>query len=460
MLLTDTALVLPAEDPDRLTGEAKYLAWDRHLGKRLDIRAEGVFAHKAFYNGFHPVEFATAKWKETFGEQFGELTDNWSKKTIKTKTDRMLIEGFDAPQDAEIEAMRAIWRRGQMKIGSRVAHTNMLVSAYSPVSVWMDRNKKALVRVEDPANTIVQRDPETGVDRLAALKRWKALDGTVRSTLYLPNEIVQMQGTGDGLATRVLSVTPNRLGVVPVLEAVNDPDEHYNGVSDLDSIMSLNLAVKKLLSDMMVASEFAAYMQRVLIGVEVPINPETGEPDQSLVGGINRWLAIEDPDAKVQELSAADLSNYTKPIDLLVQHIAALSDTPPHYLLAAMVNVSGDALAAAESSLVSRARGCIDLADPVWAEAMSLGLEIEGYGAGIVVEPVWTDPERVSISQLSDALQKQKDIGVPRRALYNKLASPPEAKKWEEWANEDDERMAEIEARAAGISGPSGLPAE
>lgn len=446
------------ENPDLLLGEARVTAWVERLSRSLDNRSAAISLYRAYFAGDHPLAFATAKWQETFGDTFGQIVDNWGAKVITSSTERMLIEGFrrsDSKDEPADGGASAIWRRCNLKVGAQVAHTNMLVTAYSYVSVGKGKHGKALVRVEDPANTIVEHDPETGVDRLAALKRWRAVDGTVYATLYLPEGAVRLVRGATGAEWKAQTgIQPysNGVNVVPVLEMVNEPDEYGFGKSDLASMMSLGDAVEKLLGDMMIASEFAAFKQRVLMGAEVPINPETGKPDQSLVGGINRWLAIEDENVSIEELSAADLSNYTGPIELLVQHIAALTSTPPHYLLGSMVNVSGDALAAAESGLVSKVRRRIDLVDGAWSEAMSIALQIDGFGSGVLLDPVWKDPERVSNAALSDALQKQRTLGVPLEAIFEQLTTPDNVGRWMEMA----EREAQLEGIMAGISGPSG----
>jgi hypothetical protein len=51
-----------------------------------------------------------------------------------------------------------------------------------------------------------------------------------------------------------------------------------DGTSDLRVSIPLTNAINKQVLDMMVASEFAAFPQRVLIGVELPKDPVTNQP--------------------------------------------------------------------------------------------------------------------------------------------------------------------------------------
>ena len=71
---------------------------------------------------------------------------------------------------------------------------------------------------------------------------------------------------------------PNPLGDVPVVPLANKPGLLRGGESDLKPAMPIQNAINKLCTDMLVASEYGAFRQRVLTGVEVPRDPETGKP--------------------------------------------------------------------------------------------------------------------------------------------------------------------------------------
>jgi hypothetical protein len=265
----------------------------------------------------------------------------------------------------------------------------------------------------------------------------------------------------------VTAATPNQLGLVPILEFLNDPDIYGRGTSAFEAGVPLNDAINKLMADMLVASEFTSYRQRVLIGVEIPVGAD-GQPDKSIIGGVNRWIGLEaavDDEGKqvtpsIQELQTSDLSSYVNGIELLTQHFAALTRTPPHYLLAKLINVSADALIASQDGLVARTRRAMRFAGETWEEALRIAFLIKGdikraeaWGA----ETMWADPETTSEAQRVDALVKLKTIGVPQRALWELDGrSPQTIKRWRRWAQEE----AQLDGLRLGISGASGLPPE
>src|SRR4051812_32012817 len=138
--------------------------------------------------------------------------------------------------------------------------------------------------------------------------------------------------------------------------------------------MPIQNAINKLCTDMLVASEFGAFRQRVLSGVEIPRDPETGRPlgRAEIVSAMSRLWAFESSDAKVTDLPATDLSNFVRAVEMFKADLAAQTRTPPHYLLGQVVNASGDALKAAEAGLVSKCRRKIVIYSDPWEEAMAL----------------------------------------------------------------------------------------
>ena len=68
---------------------------------------------------------------------------------------------------------------------------------------------------------------------------------------------------------------PNPLLTVPVIPIENKPRLLSHGESDLKPATPIQNAINKLCTDMVVASEYGAFRQRVMTGVEVPRDPET-----------------------------------------------------------------------------------------------------------------------------------------------------------------------------------------
>lgn len=452
-----------AVDPDELEGHERAKAWAARLIAQLDERAPRIDELRNYRHGDHPIRFATEEWRETFGDDFGLAIDNWCGLIVEAAVERMAVQGFrfggaeagdDQAPDGQVgDGDRAddeawgIWQRNLLDLNSDLVHDEAVSTGYSYVLTWPGDDDEPLISVEDPLHAIVEMDPQNRKRRLAGLKRWKGLDGRWRAQVWTPDMTWQLKA-GDEQAWEVTDEEENDAGLVPLVPFVNQPDIYGCGHGDPEPILPLQDITNKLFSDMTIASEFAAFSQRVLIGAEVPTDPRTGRPAESLRGGIARWIGIEmdlgdgseDPVMlpKIQELSAADLSNYTKPIEVIVHHIAAQTKTPPHYILGAIVNVSAEALKAAEASLVARVKRKMRLFGESWEEVLRIAFLLKGdeeRGRDHGAEVIWGDPETISEAQRVDALAKlgSDAIGLPKRAIWEMIpgATPLRLKRWD-----------------------------
>lgn len=435
--------------------------WRVLLEQRLADRMPRVQLYTSYYEGNHRLAFASSKFREAFGDLFEAFSTNWCGLVVDSAVERMAVQGFRFGEESESDDDAwAIWQANRLDAGSIMAHTEAVKceTAYVLVSPPPAGGTMPRLTVEHPSQVVVEHDP-ADQSRLAALKKYRAANGDAISVVYEPERITTFRAAGVGLglaglglilpagvglsAWQQVNQQPNPLGVVPVVPLENNPGLLTGGISDLRPAISLNDAANKFFTDMIVASEFQAFRQRVLTGVEIPTDPVTGDPMVTLEMSVSRMLAFEDENAKVFDLPAGDLSNYVNAIDLAIQHLAAQTRTPPHYLLAKLVNLSGDALKAAETGLVARVRRKqIDFSDS-WEEAMRLafgwralarqragdtaGAELDARRAQAQdAETIWRDPESQAPGVIADSLLKKAQIGVPWQALMEEAGYSPQ----------------------------------
>jgi hypothetical protein len=149
--------------------------------------------------------------------------------------------------------------------------------------------------------------------------------------------------------------------------------------------------------------------------------------------GANRLLANENPDGKFGAFPGDPLSGYLASVAQDVEHLSAITQTPPWYLTGTMINLAADAIRAAESGLVAKAGKRARFLGESWEEVARLSLAVVGNAASAdsSAEVVWADMETRSIAQLVDALVKLDTIGVPREVLWQKYgATPQEIEDW------------------------------
>jgi hypothetical protein len=198
--------------------------------------------------------------------------------------------------------------------------------------------------------------------------------------------------------------------------------------------MAMQDAINLLWSQLFTTADFAAFPQRIMFGAEMPMIPVLNS-DGQVIGKKpidlaklrqDRILWVPDATAKSGEWSSADLSVFTKVIEVAVGHLAAQTRTPPHYLVtnAGIDNLSGDALRAAETGLVKKVQekqlyygGGVREMFALIALATGNGDPAKAASIRSTGTVVWRDAEMRSEAQLVDALTKLDAIGFPFRYL-------------------------------------------
>lgn len=410
----------------------------KKLAGRLDQREPELRRLASYYEGRHNLAFATEKFRAAFGGLFGHVADNWCPIVVDVVEERLNVQGFRFDNEVADADAWAIWQANNLDADSQLAHTDALLYGRSAVSVWVDANGAPRITVESPLQVIVAHAPGEPRRRTAALKRWVDDDEFAYATLYLPERILRYRSTnkvpGDTMASIPLEweprgdEVPNPLGVVPVVPLVNRPRVLGFGESEITQVLPLQDAANKLVSDMLVASEFGAFKQRWATGMEIPTDPESGAPLEPFDHAIGRLWVAENEGTKFGEFAATDLANYVRAIDLIVGHIASQSRTPPHYLNPAADRLSGESIKAAETGLVAKTKRKQRHFGESWEEVMRLAFAVtdDPRARATAAETIWADPETRTESEHVDAVAKRKAIGVPWGQLMEDLGYSPQ----------------------------------
>lgn len=438
------------------------------LSAELDLRYSLVVLYEDYFAGRHKLTFASSRFREAFGQMLGAIADNWIPLIVGATTERLRPQGFLFGKDKKGDTDAwDIWQRNQLDADAPLAFTEAAKHGESYLLVWPDttsapkgvfgrffsRRSNELeprITTEHPSQMVVMREAGDRRRRTAALKRWEEPDGRCLATLYLPDEIHYYEATEDGWKVRRDS-GKNKLGVVPVVPLVNDPqmlpalpptalsmNPHRVqpgasvglGRSDMADAISTVDQINKLICDMMVASEVAAFRQRWATGLEVP-RDDNDDPVEPFKAAVDRlWIAEGEDGAAVKfgEFGATQLDNYTKAIESRIQSLAARTRTPPHYLLGEIVNASGDALKAAETGLASKAKGKATSFGEGLEEAIRLAFawKDDERAGDTAAQVSWAPMESRSESEYVDSLVKKMALGVPKEQLWQDAGYSPQ----------------------------------
>lgn len=121
---------------------------------------------------------------------------------------------------------------------------------------------------------------------------------------------------------------------------------------------------------------------------------------------------------------AADPTKMVAALEAHVKHLAAVLQVPPHYLLGAVVNMSAEGIAAAESGYHRNIGDRRDALGEGYELALRTGARILGESAAasaLTDQVSWANVQSWSLSQVSDALSKLLPEGADPARLFQML---------------------------------------
>lgn len=441
--------------------DQELLAQLTSMSSELDRRARGAQRLDDYHDGNHPIPDVVIRSKATKAYRLIlDLADtNWPQLIVDSVDERLEVQGISLGDEELDKRAWDFWQTNGLDADSSLTHQSALTTARAFVIVWPSAGGGAPDITPEHASTcIVQYAPGSRRVRVAALRRWEDA-GRWYATLYRPDGVYKFQSKRLPGTTNSYSRTdwerrevpgevwplPNPFGpLVPVVEVAVNRDlrpspygrafgEFERNVGHIDRI---NFAT----FSQIVAMTWSGFPLRALIGDPI-LRDDDGNPLAPFDVAADSLVQIENPDGKLMQLPEANLENYGKTIDRYVQQLAAITKTPPHYLLGQLVNLSADAIRAAEAGLVSKVRRHQNRIGEAWEEVFRLSLIAAGQDVPASAQGaqiIWKDPESRSMAERADAAVKLKDI-LPWQALASKVlaATPQEIQAWSEQRGAD-----------------------
>lgn len=389
------------------------------LGQRLDERANRLAVLDAYAAGTQPLTFLSPEARTALAGRIQQVSVNIPRLVVGALVERLRVTGLDRDGRPD-PALWAMWARSDLDELAPVAHREALTLGSSYVICWAGRDGRAQVSVESPRQVTVARDPATRAVT-GGLKRWELPEGRGQvAVVFEPDVITRYSTDAAGApatsgAWRVVETIRNPLGVVPVVPLVNaERLLDVDGSSEFVDVIPLTDALVKLLTDLLVTSEFYARPRRWATGVEVPVDDE-GTPVNPFASGADRTWISEAPESKFGQFAATDLAAYEAGVKVVTQQIVAVTSLPEHVLGVGSDNpTSADAIRASEAGLTARAEAKQRTFGRAWEQVARLAVAVESGvdPATVDVSVRWADPTTRSVAQEADAVVKLVQAGV------------------------------------------------
>lgn len=360
----------------------------------------------------------------------------------------LYVDGYRPDKADTNSKIWEIWQANRMDRRQHGLHRAALKygAAYTvvlpgkPVSVIRPVSPRRLTAVyEDPvddewplyaAEEVIQNLPG-GKKRVV-----KLYDDTHRYTL-------EGKASGSDLELAKEGVYEHGLGVCPVVRFLDEDDLDGEVCGEVEPLFDLQDQLNMTTFGLLMAQQYAAFRQRWVTGMVIQ-EDENGNPTEPFNASVSRLWVGEDADIKFGEFGQTDLGGYLESREATIRHAATTSQTPPHNLLGQMVNLSAEALAAAESGLQRK----VSERKSMFGESWEQTLRLAGKAAGdedawedLSSQVVWRDIEARSLAQTVDALGKLAQmLGVPPQELWERIpgVTQTDVARWKATANTGD----------------------
>lgn len=435
--------------------------WLKRLTQKLNVERGHVDYLDRLYRGDHPLAAVPEKFRPLFRSFQRVARTNYLSLVVEAPLERMNVVGFRVGEsETSDDATWDRWQRAHLDADQVAVHRMMLAlrRGYTMVGRHPRRDGVVVITPEHPAQVITESWPEDRREVRAALKLWvDDIGGYLRANVYLPKgeagltsgRVFKYRGAKNNTSELLMATTwdvlhlafqewelissePTGLDEVPITPFENRYDPIRGARGEFEDVVDIQLRINNTIFHRLVAEQFGSFRQIAILNYMLerdedgnPIAPELRKAPGTA------WVFEPTEDGQAPQLFEF---SQTSTADIIgaaaadVRDLASISRTPPHYLLTGMVNVTGDALKAAETGLIMKVkREHIPEASGGWEATMSKAAQLAGDATDFTgAETIWADPESRTLGELSDAAIKQQQAGVTWREVMTLLGKSPD----------------------------------
>lgn len=238
---------------------------------------------------------------------------------------------------------------------------------------------------------------------------------------------------------------PHGAEYCPVIRYVDTRDADDMIVGEIEPLITLQKAINEVNFDRLVVARFGAFPQKVISGW-------SGTKSQVLEASAHRVWAFDDPEVKAYTLQAASLSEYNELLQEMMEHVAMVANISPSQVTGKMINVSADALAAAEAQQQRKLNSMRDSFGESHEQLLQCAAAIAGdrkTATDDQAEVQWRDTEARSFAAVVDGVTKLALAGIPLQYL---LPMIPGMTQQQMVGIEKELKRAKVQAMIAALS--------
>lgn len=226
---------------------------------------------------------------------------------------------------------------------------------------------------------------------------------------------------GDARTPLNLRVDEHGLDFTPVVQLSNTLAMSGQPESSVEAAVPIYQRVVDATFTLQMVQRYGAFPQKWMAGGELA-KDENGNPlVRSSVDGLIHASGDSGESARFGTFEPADLDKVVSAVDAHIKHLSAVCQVPPHYLLGAVVNMSAEGIAAAESGYfrnVADRQMAIGEGYEQWMRVAAAIIGDTEAAQATSSQVHWADVSTRSLGQISDAVLKLATVGAPLELLF------------------------------------------
>lgn len=334
---------------------------------------------------------------------------------IDTVAQSMYVEGYRAPKGEGEAPSWKLWQQNRLDARQIGVHRASLSYGASYTTV-LPGEPMAAIRGVSPRFMTTVYDEGEDWPMWALEKRRSEVPDRQLFRLFDDEALYWFSCDTQGDHLEFISSEVHDLGKVPVIRFLNKADLDREITAELDDLMVLQDQIDMTTFSLLMVQHYGAFPQRWIAGWT------PADEDEERKVGMNRFLTFGDPNTRSGQFEAASLDGYIKSRESSLRELAAISQTPAHALRGELINLSAEALAAAEATERRKIDERTTLAGESWEQTLELGGTIEGYQTVADAQVRWKDTEARAFAATVDGLGKLAEmLEVPKQMLWEKI---------------------------------------
>lgn len=408
------------------------------------------------------------RWKHDRPHQPQQATSEYRELVARAQTpylqlvvtavaQQLFVEGYRRAKDPEDATPWTYWQANGMDARQTAVHRAALAFGSSYVTVMPGTNRgepMPVIRGVSPRRMLAfYADPAEDDWPEVALRADPNMKGGWNIRVYDEINVYHLTADSSGGGVTWQKTMQHDAGVCPVIRFANMLDLEGRSDGEVEPLIPLAGRIDQTVFDRLVVQRFASWVVRTIAGMEQiqtaadPKKPTAEEiAAATLKLKVSDILVAPDADTKFGSLPATPLDGFISAHASDLKDLAAVSQTPPHNLIGEMINLSAEALAAAETGASRKKMERQHSFGESWEQVLRLGASIMGDEAAatdMLAQVRWRDVESRSLAQAADALGKLAQmLGVPVELLWEKIPG---------WTQQDVERAKDLAKQQGGI---------